>query len=172
MIGAAEAIIFPFLPTRCIFLFLLPFFPFVLLKASNILLLLIKLTDTHTQTDTCTVHAHTHTQAGTAFWLGFIQGSSGGSPISAGRVCISVCVRACLCFCLWGGVTPVLVDSGASNYSPSDTSNYSFGLLTHTACLCVCVCRCLSLTSSFVVLTWGATSICLWFGCVFHHTQG
>lgn len=153
----------------------LPFFPFfVFLKASNILLLLIKLTDTLTQTDTHTVHVHTHTQADTALWLGFIQGSSGGSPISVGCVCMSVCVRACLCFCLWGGGTPVLVDSGASNYSPSVTSNYSFGLLTHTACLCVCL-------PVFVVhlqlccadVRSHKYPLVIWLGrCYFHHTQG
>lgn len=45
MIGAAEAIIFTFLPVRCAFVSVLPYFSpfFVVLKASDILVLLIKL---------------------------------------------------------------------------------------------------------------------------------
>lgn len=97
----------------------------------------------HVCTDTFIVHIHTG--ADTAFWLGYTQGSSSGSPISVGCVCA--------CFCLLGGVRPVLVDSGASSYRLSVTSNYSFGPLTHSAWLCVCVCGCLSLTSSCAMPT-------------------
>ena len=75
-----------------------------------------------------------------------------------------VCVCDCVCFCVLGVVRPVLVDSGASNYCPSVTTNYSRRLLTHTACLCACVCGCVSLTSCCVMLTRRATSIRLWLG--------
>lgn len=103
-------------------------------------------------------------QADAAIWLGFTQGPSSGSPISVGGVCMNVCVCAYVCVCVLGRIKPVLVDSGASNYCPSVTSNCSFGLLMHTACLCSCVCGCESLTSSCVVLTWRAKSFRLWFG--------
>jgi len=94
MIGAAEAIIFLFLPALCVSVshwFLFPFFVFS--KASEILLLQIKLILQHVCVREC-AHTHTHTQThthkevDTAFWLGCPQGSSSGSPISVGCVCV------------------------------------------------------------------------------------
>ena len=120
-----------------------------------------------------TVHVHTHTGRHSflvRLRLGVQQSQSHLSGVLVCVcVCVCACVHKCMCACMCeclstgGGVRPVLVASGASDYCPSVTSNYSFGRLTHTAALCVCVCRCLSLTSSCVVLTWRATSIRLWF---------
>lgn len=47
-------------------------------------------------------------------------------------------MRVCVRISLVGGVRGALVDSGASNYWPSVTSNYSAAELMHTGFLCAC----------------------------------
>lgn len=172
MIGTAEAIIFPFLHTRCIFL---THFSILCALERQQYSLVTNKTHGYAHTGRHIYRVHTYIQADTAFWLGFIQGSSGGSPSSAGRACMSVCAR------VHGRVSAC--EAGAHQYllilvprvTPHMSHPITFSVCWRTQPASVCVCRCLSFTSSCVALTWGATSIRLWFDwvrCYFHHAQG
>lgn len=113
MIGAAEAIIFQFLPTLCASLSLLPFFPPILyiLESRQYSLVTNK---SHITQKTCTdtgrqTHINTHRQTQLSGLLVSLGGPAVAAPSQRGvcvSVCVCVCVHACVCVCVsvcWAG---------------------------------------------------------------------
>lgn len=84
MIGAAESIIFPFLPALCIVLSLFcPFSILFTLESQQYSLVTNK-------TQSAQIYAHADRHILHSFLVGFHPGSSGGSPISVGCVYMNV----------------------------------------------------------------------------------